>query len=60
MAQFHGHRSAYDAETLVLLLEEAGFIEVDVRGFGESKALDPVPDLEVRRLDTIDAEGTRA
>jgi hypothetical protein len=31
-----------------------------VRGFGESKALDPVPDLEVRRLDTIYAEGTRA
>jgi predicted SAM-dependent methyltransferase len=60
VAQFHGHRSAYDAETLVLLLEEAGFIEVDVRGFGESKALDPVPDLEVRRLDTIYAEGTRA
>ena len=59
VAQFHGHRSAYDAETLVLLLEEAGFIDVDVRSFGESKTLDPVPDLEVRRLDTVYAEGTR-
>jgi predicted SAM-dependent methyltransferase len=59
VTQFHGHRSAYDAETLILLLEEVGFIDVDVCGFGESKALDPVPDLEERRLETVYAEGTR-
>jgi predicted SAM-dependent methyltransferase len=59
VTQFHGHRSAYDAETLALLLKEVGFIDVDVQGFGESKALDPVPDLEERRLETVYAEGTR-
>jgi predicted SAM-dependent methyltransferase len=59
VAQFHGHRSAYDAETLVRLLEEAGFIDVDVRGFRESKTLEPVPDLEERRLETVYAEGTK-
>jgi predicted SAM-dependent methyltransferase len=60
VAQFHGHLSAYDGETLVMLLEEAGFVDVGVRGFGESKALDTVPDLEERRLESIYAEGTRA
>jgi predicted SAM-dependent methyltransferase len=59
VAQFHGHRSAYDAETLVRLLEAAGFIDVDVRGFRESKTLEPVPDLEERRLETVYAEGTK-
>jgi predicted SAM-dependent methyltransferase len=29
VAQFHGNRSAYDAETLVMLLEGAGFVDVD-------------------------------
>jgi predicted SAM-dependent methyltransferase len=59
VTQFHGHRSAYDAETLVMLLEEAGFIDVDVRSFRESKTLEPVPDLEERRLETLYAEGAK-
>jgi predicted SAM-dependent methyltransferase len=59
VTQFHGHRSAYDAETLVMLLEEAGFIDVDMRAFRESKTLEPVPDLEERRLETLYAEGTK-
>jgi predicted SAM-dependent methyltransferase len=59
VTQFHGHRSAYDAETLVLLLEEAGFVDVDECGFRESKTLDPVPDLQDRRLETVYAEGTK-
>lgn len=59
VTQFHGHRSAYDAETLIMLLEEAGFIDVDVRGFRESKTLEPVPDQEERRLETMYAEGTK-
>jgi predicted SAM-dependent methyltransferase len=60
VAQFHGHLSAYDDETLVMLLEAAGFVDVGVRAFGVSKALDTVPDLEERRLESIYAEGTRA
>jgi predicted SAM-dependent methyltransferase len=60
VTQFHGHRSAYDAETLVMLLEGAGFVDVDSRGFRESKTLEPVPDLEERRLETLYAEGTKA
>jgi hypothetical protein len=59
VTQFHGNRSAYDAETLVMLLEGAGFVDVDWRGFRESKTLEPVPDLEERRLETLYAEGTK-
>ena len=59
VTQFHGNRSAYDAETLVMLLGEAGFVDVDSRGFRESETLEPVPDLEERRLETLYAEGTK-
>jgi len=59
VTQFHGNRSAYDAQTLVMLLEGAGFVDVDSRGFRESKTLEPVPDLEERRLETLYAEGTK-
>jgi predicted SAM-dependent methyltransferase len=58
VAQSHGHQSAYDAETLILLLREAGFRDVAIRGFRESTALDPVPDMEARRIETVYAEGT--
>ena len=53
VAQFHGNRSADDAETLVRLLEGAEFVDVDSRGFRESKTLEPVPDLEEWRLETL-------
>ena len=46
-------------ETLVMLLEGAGFVDVDSRGFRESETLEPVPDLEERRLETLYAEGTK-
>jgi predicted SAM-dependent methyltransferase len=33
----HGHRHIYDFETLVLLLDEAGFVEIERAEFGESR-----------------------
>lgn len=46
--QRHGHRSAYDFETLALLCREAGFEEVERASYGQSR-LDPCPDSEHRR-----------
>jgi predicted SAM-dependent methyltransferase len=54
----HGHRSAYDAETLTLLLERAGFGNVRQRPFGESD-IDPAPDSDHRRGETLYVEGVR-
>lgn len=56
VAQSHGHRSAWDAETLVLALRTAGFAEVSERAFGESR-LDPAPDTPARAAETVYAEG---
>jgi predicted SAM-dependent methyltransferase len=54
----YGHRSAYDAETLTLLLEDAGFENVRQRSFGESD-IQPVPDSEPRRDETLYIEGVK-
>jgi predicted SAM-dependent methyltransferase len=54
----HGHRSVWDAETLELVLTEAGFSEVRRRGFGDSD-LDPAPDSPEREPESVYAEGTR-
>jgi predicted SAM-dependent methyltransferase len=54
----HGHRSVWDAETLELVLTEAGFSDVRRRGFGDS-ALDPAPDNPEREPESVYAEGTR-
>ncbi len=44
----HGHRSAYDLETLHLLCRAAGFVRVEQRPFGQSR-LGPAPDSPHRR-----------
>ncbi len=51
----HGHRAAYDAPTLALMLQEAGFNCVQESAFGESR-LDPSPDSEHRHIDTLYVE----
>jgi predicted SAM-dependent methyltransferase len=56
VAQAHGHRSVWDAETLELVLTEAGFEQVRHRGFGDSE-LDPAPDSPHRESETVYAEG---
>jgi predicted SAM-dependent methyltransferase len=58
VTQFHGHRSAWDAETLEAVLREAGFDEVAERRFGDSR-IDPAPDTEFRRPESVYAEGIR-
>jgi predicted SAM-dependent methyltransferase len=51
----HGHRAAYDASILALMLDEAGFDCVHESTFGESR-LDPSPDSEHRHIDTLYVE----
>jgi predicted SAM-dependent methyltransferase len=51
----HGHRSVWDAETLELVLTEAGFSEARRRGFGDSD-LDPAPDNPEREPESVYAE----
>ena len=54
----HGHRSVWDAETLELVLTEAGFADVSRRTFGDS-ALEPAPDNPAREPESVYAEGRR-
>jgi predicted SAM-dependent methyltransferase len=54
----HGHRSAWDGETLVRFLEETGFESVRRCEWGES-AIEPVPDSDKRRTESVYAEGRR-
>jgi predicted SAM-dependent methyltransferase len=56
IAQSHGHRSVWDAETLELVLTEAGFEQVRRRDFGDSD-LEPAPDSPHRESETVYAEG---
>ncbi|PWU25509.1 MAG: hypothetical protein C5B48_00950 [Candidatus Rokuibacteriota bacterium] len=58
VALAHGHRSVWDAATLTLALEEAGFVGVQTRKFGES-AIDPPPDSPLREPETLYAEGEK-
>lgn len=51
----HGHRSAYDLETLALLFRTAGFLEPRQAAFGES-ALEPCPDSESRAAESLYVE----
>jgi predicted SAM-dependent methyltransferase len=51
----HGHRSAFDWDTLTLITQAAGFRTCERRLFGESD-LDPVPDSEERRPETLYVE----
>lgn len=54
---FHGHRSKYDAETLALMLTEAGFSHVEQSSFGDGE-LQPSPDSINRRSETLYIEAT--
>jgi predicted SAM-dependent methyltransferase len=54
----HGHRSIWDAETLERTLAEAGFLDVEVRAFGDS-AIEPAPDSPEREAESVYAEGRR-
>jgi predicted SAM-dependent methyltransferase len=52
----HGHRSAWDAQTLELALTETGLVEVRQCAYGES-GLEPAPDNPIREAETVYAEG---
>ncbi|HEY7018682.1 MAG TPA: methyltransferase domain-containing protein [Gaiellaceae bacterium] len=54
----HGHRSAWDAETLAGVLTESGLVDVRSRAFGDS-ALEPAPDNPIRESETVYAEGRK-
>lgn len=53
------HKYAYDAETLVLALRQAGFVDVVVQQFGVS--IDPkmAPDSDDRRTESLYVEGVK-
>jgi predicted SAM-dependent methyltransferase len=55
---YPGHRTMYDFETLSLLLRAAGFRYPERRTFGDT-ALDPPPDSEHRRDETLYVEAAR-
>ncbi len=57
--QEHAHVSAYDAETLLLILDEAGFPDAAITPAGTSHLLDKAPDFEDRWSETVYAEVTR-
>jgi predicted SAM-dependent methyltransferase len=52
---FHGHRAMYDAQTLRLLLETAGYSDIVESNFGDS-AIVPCPDSALRQLETLYVE----
>lgn len=54
----HGHRTMYDLDTLTLLCKASGFQTIEPRSFGDSR-LDPAPDSEARRLETLYVESLR-
>lgn len=54
----HGHRSVWDCETLVLLLEEGGFTDARCRPWGDSD-LEPAPDSPLREPESVYAEARK-
>jgi hypothetical protein len=54
----YGHASLGDADTLMRLLDEIGFMSARVCEFGQS-ALDPVPDSEHRKEQTVYFEAVK-
>src|SRR5262245_13518164 len=53
------HKYAYDAETLVLVMREAGFVEVVVQQFGVSIDPNMAPDSDDRRTESLYVEGVK-
>jgi predicted SAM-dependent methyltransferase len=54
----HGHRSVWDGETLVRVLEEAGFTGAEVRTFGDS-SIQPEIDSTQREPESVYAEAEK-
>lgn len=54
----HGHRSAWDEETLTLLVAAAGFTDCTTSSYGKSR-LDPVPDTEERNPESLYVEAVK-
>lgn len=55
----HGHRSAWDLETLGLFVRAAGFEQCEGRGFGDSR-IEPCPDSPHREQESIYVEAVKA
>jgi predicted SAM-dependent methyltransferase len=55
----HGHRSAWDLETLELFVRAGGFEQCEERGFGDSR-IEPYPDSPHRKQESIYVEAVRA
>jgi SAM-dependent methyltransferase len=55
----HGHRSAWDLETLELFVRAAGFEQYEGRAFGDSR-LEPCPDSPHREQESIYVEAVKA
>ncbi len=53
------HKYAYDAETLVLVMREAGFVDVVVQEFGVSIDSKMVPDSNDRRTESLYVEAVK-
>jgi predicted SAM-dependent methyltransferase len=54
----HGHRSAWDGETLRAVMENAGFVDVSVKPWGET-GFATNPDSVSRRAESVYAEGIK-
>jgi hypothetical protein len=54
----HGHRSAWDGETLTAVMRDAGLADVSVKSWGDT-SLPSTPDSESRRAESVYAEGTK-
>jgi predicted SAM-dependent methyltransferase len=55
----HGHRSAWDLETLELFVRAAGFAQCEARSFGNSR-IEPCPDSSHREQESIYVEAVKA
>jgi hypothetical protein len=54
-----GHNFIYDFETLRLLLDAAGFVEIEQHGFGSGRDPVLVVDDELRRVESLYVEAVR-
>jgi predicted SAM-dependent methyltransferase len=57
--QGYEHKYAYDAETLVLIMRQAGFADVIVQQFGTSQDPNMAPDSDERRTESLYVEGIK-
>lgn len=55
----HGHRSAWDLETLELFVRAAGFDQCEARSFGSSR-IEPCPDSPHRERESLYVEAVKA